>query len=49
MTTARLIVASNGFVVAAEDLGGDSPRQIVLGINSGYVWVRKPGVIQAGF
>jgi len=47
MTIARALVASHGFVVAAEDLGGNSHRQIVFDINNGHVWVRKPGVIQA--
>ncbi len=47
MMTARSLVTSYGFVVAAEDLGGNSPRQIVFDINNGHVWVRKPGVIQA--
>jgi chemotaxis protein CheD len=44
---ARSLVASHGFVVAAEDLGGNGHRQIVFDISDGYVWVRKPGVIQA--
>ena len=44
---ARFLVASHGFVVAAEDLGGTSHRQIVFDICNGHVWVRKPGVIQA--
>jgi chemotaxis receptor (MCP) glutamine deamidase CheD len=47
MAIARSLVASHGFVVAAEDLGGNSHRQIVFDINNGDVWVRKPGVIQA--
>ncbi|MEO6421681.1 MAG: chemotaxis protein CheD [Candidatus Nitrotoga sp.] len=42
---ARSLVASHGFVVAAEDLGGNSHRQIVFDIYNGYVWVRKPGAI----
>lgn len=45
MTIARSLVASHGFVVAAEDLGGNSHRQIVFDISDGYVWVRKPGAI----
>ena len=44
---ARSLVASNGFVVAAEDLGGNSHRQVVFDICNGSVWVRKPSVIQA--
>ncbi|RFC31862.1 MAG: chemotaxis protein CheD [Candidatus Nitrotoga sp. MKT] len=47
MTAARSLAASHGFVVAAEDLGGNSHRQIIFDINNGNVWVRKPGVIQA--
>jgi chemotaxis protein CheD len=47
MTAARSLVASHGFVVAAEDLGGNSHRQIVFDINNGHVWVRKPGSTQA--
>jgi chemotaxis protein CheD len=46
MAIARTLVASHGFVVVAEDLGGNSHRQIVFDISDGYVWVRKPGVIQ---
>ena len=44
---ARSLVAAEGFVVAAEDLGGNSHRQVVFDVYNGYVWVRKPGVIQA--
>ncbi|CAH1904234.1 putative chemoreceptor glutamine deamidase CheD 3 [Candidatus Nitrotoga sp. HW29] len=44
---ARSLVAAYGFVVAAEDLGGTSHRQIVFDIDNGNVWVRKPGTIQA--
>lgn len=40
---ARILVASHGFVVAAEDLGGNSHRQIVFDIYNGNVWMRKPG------
>jgi len=47
MSAARLLVASHGFVVAAEDLGGNGHRQIIFDINNGHVWVRKPSVIQA--
>ncbi|MDD1623865.1 MAG: chemotaxis protein CheD [Methylococcaceae bacterium] len=47
MAIARSLVASHGFVVAAEDLGGNSHRQIVFDIYNGYVWVRKPGAIHA--
>lgn len=46
MAAARSLVASHGFVVTAEDLGGNSHRQIVFDINNGHVWVRKPGSIQ---
>jgi len=44
---ARTLTASNGLVVAAEDLGGNSHRQIAFDIRNGHVWVRKPVVIQA--
>lgn len=47
MTIARSLVASHGFAVAAEDLGGNGHRQIVFDINNGYVWVRKPGATKA--
>ena len=47
MAIARSLVASHGFVVAAEDLGGTSHRQIIFDINNGDVWVRKPGATKA--
>lgn len=46
MAIARSLVASHGFVIAAEDLGGNSHRQIIFDVSDGYVWVRKPGIIQ---
>lgn len=47
MAIARSLVEAHGFTIAAEDLGGNSHRQIIFNISDGYVWVRKPGVIQA--
>ena len=39
----RAAIAQCGFTSVAEDLGGDSHRNVILDLWSGNVWVRKPG------
>lgn len=44
---ARLLLASHGFEIEAEDLGGDGHRQVIFDIWSGHVLVRKAPVVIA--
>ena len=39
----RAAIAQCGFNSVAEDIGGDSHRNVILDLWSGDVWVRKPG------
>ena len=39
----RAAITLAGFRSVAEDLGGDSHRNVILDLWSGDVWVRKPG------
>lgn len=39
----RAAIVQCGFSHVAEDLGGDSHRNVILDLWSGDVWVRKPG------
>lgn len=39
----RAAMAQCGFKSVAEDLGGDTHRNVILDVWSGDVWVRKPG------
>lgn len=39
---ARELIASNGFKIDAEDLGGDGHRNLIFDIWSGHAWLRKP-------
>jgi chemotaxis protein CheD len=41
MEAGRALLASHGFQVHAEDLGGQGHRQIIFDIGSGAVWVRR--------
>ena len=37
----RQLIAQHGFRIAAEDLGGDGHRNVILNLWSGDVWVRR--------
>jgi chemotaxis protein CheD len=39
--TGRQLVAQHGFRIAAEDLGGDGHRNVILDLWSGDVWVKR--------
>lgn len=39
----RAAIAQCGFRSVAEDMGGDSHRNVILDLWNGDVWVRKPG------
>ena len=42
---ARSLIASNGFRIDAEDLGGNGHRHLIFDIWSGHAWLRKPTAI----
>jgi chemotaxis protein CheD len=43
----RRLTAAHGFKVAAEDLGGEGHRNVILDLWSGDVWVKRGGALQA--
>lgn len=40
----RRLIVQHGFKIAAEDLGGDGHRNVILDVWSGDVWVKRAGM-----